>query len=266
MKINTNSTDIASLLKAYAARQRTTESTDSDSSQSTASQAATALLQRLAPPDMGSSAMSLSASGQKIKNSIQRPEPTEEMKAAMDQVRTDFESISSADVDSLSEDDAKALLDQLIADMGALPAKAGASASVETTGAIDTASLTDSEVKDILEKIQEQLQNGPAAGGTPPPPPEMQGMMWGFDPTQLLGGSSSEDTGTTALSSTESTEMAQQLIDLLTESYDSSESTSSDYAAKLKESIAQMLEKQKAGMDDFASTLYSELDIWSNAQ
>lgn len=262
MKINASNTDIASLLSAYSARQKSNQSTST--TDTAASQTVSSLFERLAPPDMGASAMSLSASGQKIKDSIQRPEPpTDEMKAAMDQVRSDFESIQSADVESLSSDDAKDLLNQLIADMGVLPAKQTASGSEETSEALSVSSLTDSEIKDILEQIQDQLENTAASGGTPPPPPEMQGMMWGFDPSALLSDSTEETTGT---GSTDSTDMAQQLIDLLTESYDSTSESSSDYAAKLKESIAEMLEKQQSEMSDFASSLYTQLDAWSSTQ
>lgn len=260
MKVYSNSYDYTSLLSAYASQQRTSQSTGTDTSQSKTTQAVDSLMKRLAPPDMGGSLMSLSASGQKVKDSIQRPEPpTEEMKAAMDQIRTDFESIQSADVDSLSSDDAKELLEQLVSDMSALPTSSSAS---ESSTGIDVESLTDDEIKDMLQTIQEQLENG---RGTPPPPPPSEGMMWGFDPSQLLGDSDSEDSTVSSLSSTNSSEMAQKLIDLLTESYDSSSENSSDYAAKLKESIAEMLEKQKNSMDDFASTLYSQLDAWSSS-
>lgn len=117
----------------------------------------------------------------------------------------------------------------------------------------------------MLQKIKDQLENGLGMGGAPPPPPAdgTQGMMWGFDPSGLLSDSTSEDT---AISSTNSSEMAQQLIDLLTESYDSTSQTSSDYAAELKEKISAMLEKQKSSMDDFTSALYTQLDAWSGTQ
>lgn len=262
MKINSSNTDITSLLSAYAARQRSTQSTDTDTSQSTASQAVSSLLGRLSPPDKGASVMSLSASGQKVKDSIQRPEPpTEEMKAAMKQLRTDFQTIQSADVDSLSSDDAKDLLNQLVSDIGVLPGTTAASGSEDTAEVFDISSLSDLEIKEILQKIQDQLEKNPKPAGAPPP--EMQGMMWGFDPSALLSDGTSENTG---ISSSDTAQRAQQLVDLLTESYDSSSESSSDYATELKASIAEMLEKQKSGMDDFASALYAELDSWSSTQ
>lgn len=258
MKINSTAYDYTSLLSAYSAQQRTTASTSSDTS--TASAAVESLMKKLAPPDMGSSIMSLSAKGQKVKDSIQRPEPpTEDMKAAMDQVRSDLDTIQSTDVDSLSSDDAKTLLDQLISDMGALPSKTGSTDS--TT--IDVSALTEDEVKEMLQAIQDKVAKGPGSDGTPPPPPpEMQGMMWGFDPSQLLGTDTSEDT--TGISGIESEDMANRLVDLLTEAYDSSSETSSEYVARLKESIAEMLEKQKSSMEDFSATLYAQLDTWSS--
>lgn len=261
MNISTSNYDIASLLSTYASQRKTSYSSDTSTTEtSKTSSAVDSLMKRLAPPDMGDSIMSLSASGQKVKDSIKPPEPpTEEMKAAMDQVRSDFETLESSDVESLSEEDAKAMLEQLVADMGQLPANSSTASSSTTSSSVDVSTMTDDEIKEILQGLKEKLAEGPKMQGPPP-----QGAM-GFDIASILGTDSEDSESSATDIATATSEMAQNLVDILAESFDSSSESSNDYATRLKESIAELLEKRKTEMDDFASALNTQLDAWSSS-
>lgn len=262
MKINSSSYDLASIFNALAAQKTAATTTDSDETQSAAEQSIGSLMQRLAPPDLGGSFMSLSASGQKVKNSIQPPDPpSEEMKAAMDALRSQFDTLKETDVEALSEEEAREMLSTLVSSLSALPASSSASGTGAT---VDVSTLSDSEVSDLLEGIQSQVAAGRPQGSPPPPPPGGMkgGAAGGLDLSSLLGTTEEDEEDTADIS----TEAAQRLVDLLTQDYDSTEESSSEYAARMKTAIEELLEKQKASMNTFANELYTQLDAWSTAE
>jgi len=156
---------------------------------------------------------------------------------------------------TITQEQADAIQDALISPDG----------SFEEIEEADISSMTESDMRGMLEKIQERTKNAPEMGeGMPPPPPPMMG---GFDPSQMLSGmfGSQNDTGSVS-SSNDNESILQQIIDNLTESYDSSTESSDDYVEKLKDSLNSMFSQQKSEIDNFYSMIFNKLDAWNSEE
>lgn len=207
--------------------------------------------------------MNLSSSGKMMRDSLQmQGKDSSEISEKMEQIKTDMDSIKTADIDGMSADDVKTALTNLQNDFKAMPSPDGSANDIQQA---DISSMSESEMREMLKEVQEKAKNAPEMGeGMPPPPPPMMG---GFDPSQMLNGMFGSQSDTDSVNSSSDTQsILQQIIDNITESYDSSTESSDDYVAKLKESISSMFSEQKNSIDDFSKMIFSELDDWNTQE
>lgn len=190
-----------------------------------------------------------------------------EVSEKMEKIKTDMDSLKSADIDSMSSDEIKATLETLKADMEGVPNSRGTSSDVSEA---DLDSMSESELKQLLENIQEDANNAPEMGkGKPPagPPPSggkppMAG--GGMNLAQMLG--STSETEDTEESSTYSEEYLEELMNNLISSYDSTSETNDEYVSKVKESLSTVFNQQKSNIDNFSSMLFGKLDSWASEE
>lgn len=170
-------------------------------------------------------------------------------------IKEDLDAIKSADLDSITTDKMKELLSNL---QNSLKTTTLSDTNAEKIESADLDSMSGTDMKQLLEDMQEQLNNPPQM------PPRGMG---GFDPSQLLNGVSANDTVTgTSGSSADTEELVMQIVDKLTEDYDSSTQSSEDYATKLKEALQTMFSQQKNNIDQFSGMMFDRLDAWSSGQ
>ncbi len=146
-----------------------------------------------------------------------------ERAAAMEQMKTDMDALKEKDVGTLSADEMKSTLTQLLNDRAALSPDASTTSNTSARALEKLNGMSESDMREMLQNIQERAQrvserseNGTANGldqgyGMPPPPPDMfpgmngeTGRDTGSDASQY-GGISSVNLGLTALSSDAST-------------------------------------------------------------
>ncbi len=77
---------------------------------------------------------------------------------AFSQVKTDIDSIKAADIDSMSADDIKKTLTQLKTDVSAISTSDEKSTDITS---LDLDTMSEADMKNLLEKIQEQENNRP---------------------------------------------------------------------------------------------------------
>jgi len=215
--------------------------------------------------DQNANIMNLSSSGRMMRDSLQMQDAgSSEMSEKMEKIRTDMDSIKSADIDSMSADELKETLTNLQTDMAAIPSRDGRGNDIQQA---DISSMSETDMKDMLEKIQEHAKNMPEMGeGMPPPPPPKNG---GFDASQILNGIlGGQDEDTSSLNaSNDMQSIVQQIADKLIESYkSSSEESSDDYVEKLKDSLSSMFSQQKNSIDDFSNMIFNKLDAWNSEE
>ncbi len=172
------------------------------------------------------------------------------MREKMDKLHTDMDSIKTVDIDSMSADEVKETLSNLKTDMDAMPLPPGVESKENE---MDLESMTESEMRDKLKEIQTRANNAP----------EMpKGMPPRIEGTEGIQGVSGTDTDFQSSLDT----MLQQIIDKLTESFDSSTQDSEEYADDLKQSLSSMFSQQGSTFSQLQSMLFDKLDEWSTGQ
>lgn len=178
------------------------------------------------------------------------------IKIAADKVKTDMDNIKTVDVDSMSAEEIKTTLTNLKNDMDAIPKPYGGKGNSQEQN-LDN--LSESDLKDMLKKVQERAINAPDMS-QPPEPPE-------FDMVQIINklSQSSEDTDPISFNS-DIDSVLRQIVNKLTKLYDSSAESSNDYVTSLKTSLTSEFDKEKAAIDKLSSLIFSSLDKWSNEE
>ena len=119
-------------------------------------------------PDENVDIADLNYSGTMLANSLKlQSNDSSEMSQSMEKIKTDMDSIKTSDIDSMSADDIKKTLTQLKTDMASIKSPDGESSDISN---IDIDSTSESDMKDILKKVQDQANSMPA----PPPPPSTE--------------------------------------------------------------------------------------------
>lgn len=169
------------------------------------------------------------------------------MRDKMDKLENDMDSIKTADIDSMTSDEVKETLSKLKSNMEAMPLPPGAQSN---TNEIDLESMSETDMRNKLKEIQAHANNAPEMPKGMPP--RMEG-------TEGIQGASSTDTDTQSTLDT----MLQQIIEKLTESFDSSTGDSEEYADDLKESLNSMFNRQGSTFSQLQAMLFDKLDQWS---
>ncbi len=187
MRITSNSQYLQSVYSSSL--QKTAETTESTSTTETLDNEA--ILEKLKEQikartyENSSDYGDLIASGQMAKMNF-RIQPVEESgdTSSMEALRTSFDTIRDSDIESLSAEDASALLTSLQSSLDGTTSPDG---SFEAISQLDVSSLTESQVKEALSSIQtraletssktEKSENGMRPMGPPPmgPPPGAEG-------------------------------------------------------------------------------------------
>lgn len=217
---------------------------------------------------MDSNLMGLSFNGSMVKNMLQmKGTDSTEMKANMEQMKTDMDSLKSADVDSMTVDDMKSMLTKLESDRSKMPKPHENTTNSETANkkSVDVSNMSETDMRNMLKNIQKHEKNGPKM------PPMMDDMM------NNMKNNLNSDSLVNSLSSTDDTTNAsgmlgedylQQIIDKLTSGFDStsqanSATSASDYTKNLKESLSSYFNKQKSSIDELSNSIFDKLDKWS---
>lgn len=257
MRISSNS--YALNLSQYASASKATSTSEEETSTSTISGAE--LLERIkAQLESRDSSGSVStdyadllAGGQYVKQNI-RIEPVDnaERTEKMENIRSSFDAIKDADLDSLTDEEAATLLSNLQSSLSAMTSSESSStkknASFEAISKIDVSSLSSEELKSALSSIQEEAQTMSKAGGGKRPngPPPM-----GPPPSGAPGGAA----GTSGTSSTEETEETDE-IDTLEELL--------EYLAEKAEEEKELAAKSEKISENFTAIQKSNIDTLSD--
>lgn len=186
--------------------------------------------------------LTLSFSGMMFQNALQQKGTDTESSEVnpMDKLRTDLDAIKTADISSMSADEVKSTLANLQTDLKAMPHQHEKDQEVLSA---DLENMSEEDMKAMLTQIQEDINNRPERTDQKPP-------MEGFDLSQM----------TDSLSALEKT------LQELTENYDSSTQSSTDYASQLKETLTNLFAKQKQNIDNLSNEVFNQIDQWSSSK
>lgn len=120
--------------------------------------------------------INLSLSGSMLRYSLQTQESeSTDMHEKMEKIKTDMDSIKTADIDRMTADEVKETLANLQADMAFMPPRPDGRTDDIQQADID--SMSEAEMREMLKSIQERAQNAPEmpegmppmmGGGMPP--------------------------------------------------------------------------------------------------
>lgn len=162
MKISSNYYDYYSqFYQVNTTSNVSSTSTEAANSTSSETEAVSSVGRRRPIHDMYENNMDLNVSGRAMMNSIKMKEgegqvssgDNNTIKTSMDKVKSDMDSIKNADIDSMSEEDLKETLSNLINDLQSVPKPYGKANNSQT---LDVDSMSESDIKSMLKKIQEK--------------------------------------------------------------------------------------------------------------